>query len=239
MQLQCNVCVANEEKRQAHNNEEMTSTNCDGVATVIDIDKRSRFSPLVEMRFDGEHSLSNFSHLIFVCFAACKHKFSAVPSTHGIFEAVVVSRGGAVEEPEDVPATQTYAAPSARVVLAKRRRRSRYRAELAHVEEDDLLDLGDGKEEVTHLTCGDLGDDNDEVGFANEQLWYARFSINGKLYEVERSSLNESFLEDIMDKCRNNIHTEYSVEGLKGAQTRPCGISTAMPCHVCYDNVMP
>ena len=63
MQHQCNVCVANEEKRQAHNNEEMTSTNCDGVATVIDIDTRSRFSPLVEMRFDGEHSLSNFSHL--------------------------------------------------------------------------------------------------------------------------------------------------------------------------------
>ena len=63
MQLQCNVCVANEEKRQADNNEEMTSTNCDGVATVIDMDKRSRFSPLVVMIFDGEHSLSNFSHL--------------------------------------------------------------------------------------------------------------------------------------------------------------------------------
>ena len=63
MQLKCYQCEQAKTDLQDRNNEELTSTDCDGVATVIDMDKRSRFSPLVEMRFDGEHSLSNFSHL--------------------------------------------------------------------------------------------------------------------------------------------------------------------------------
>ena len=130
MQLECTVCTADEAKRQGHNDEELTSNSRDGVATVTDMDKRSRFPPMVMMTFDGEHSLSNFSHLNFVCFAACKHRCTVCPSTHGIFEAVVVSRG-AVEDPSPVPATQTYAPPSAQVVRAKRRRRSRFRDELA------------------------------------------------------------------------------------------------------------
>ena len=179
MQLQCNLCVANEEKRQAHNNEEMTSTNCDGVATVIDMDKRSRFAPMVVMIFDGEHSLSNFSHLNFVCFAACKHKLHVLPSTHGIFEAVVVSRG-AVEDPSSVPATQTYAPPSEEALGRLRKRVARYRTELAHAEKDDLPDEGDGKEMITWLMCGDLGDDAHappSVGLANDEMWYARFAI--------------------------------------------------------------
>jgi hypothetical protein len=189
MQLQCNVCVANEEKRQAHNNEEMTSTNCDGVATVIDIDTRSRFSPLVEMRFDGEHSLSNFSHLIFVCFAACKHKFSAVPSTHGIFEAVVVSRAAvedpsslpcaAVEDPSSLPATQTYALPSEEAQEKLRKRVARYRAELAHAKEGDLPENGDGSEKITWLMCGDLGDTDHHKGDVVDVIY------NGSWFEAE------------------------------------------------------
>ena len=178
MQLQCNVCVANEEKRQAHNNEEMTSTNCDGVATVIDMDKRSRFSPLVEMRFDGEHSLSNFSHLNFVCFAACKHKFSAVPSTHGIFEAVVVSRA-ADEDPSSLPATQTYALPSEEAQEKLRKRVARYRAELAHAKEGDLPENGDGSEKITSLMCGDLGDTDHHKGDVVDVIY------NGSWFEAE------------------------------------------------------
>ena len=63
MQLKCDVCMQAEENRQAGCDEELTSTDCDGVATVTSMDTRSRFSPLVFMTFDGEHSLSNFSHV--------------------------------------------------------------------------------------------------------------------------------------------------------------------------------
>ena len=63
MQLQCEGCMQAKTNHQADRNEELTSTDCDGVATVTRVDERSRFSPLVFMTFDGEHSLSNFSHL--------------------------------------------------------------------------------------------------------------------------------------------------------------------------------
>ena len=137
---------------------------------------------------------------------------SVSPATQGIFGSVVVSRG-AVEEPSSVPATQTYSVPSQEAVRAVRHRRARYSRELAHAEDDDLPDAGDGKERITHLMCGDLGDDDDTamgqagVGLANEQLWYARFSVDDRLYHIQLSSLDEGYLEDIMDKCRNNIHT--------------------------------
>ena len=111
----------------------------------------------------------------------------------------------------------------------KKRRATRYRAELAHAEDDDLLDNGDGKEEFTHLRCGDLGNDDDS--FAKEEQWYARFAVNGKLYPIERSSLDDHFLEDLMDKYRNHINTEYSLAHLKGAQCGMCyGACHAMPC---------
>ena len=63
MQLKCGECEQAKTDLQDRNNEELTSTDCDGVATVTRIDSRTRFCPWVYMTFDGEHSLSNFSHL--------------------------------------------------------------------------------------------------------------------------------------------------------------------------------
>ena len=161
-----------------------------------------------------------------MCFAECGHECCIDPTTKGVFGSVVVSRA-AVDEPEDVPATQTYAVPSAQAAARLRKRVTRYRAELAHAEDDDLLDLGDGKEEITHLLCGDLGLDDDDLG----EKWYARFAVNGKLYLIQRSSLDDHFLEEIMDKCRNHINKQFSLAHLKGAQCGMCyGACHAMPC---------
>ena len=48
---------------------------------------------------------------------------------------------------------------------------------------------------------------------SNDEKWYARFQTDGKLYRLERSSLDDSFLEDLMNKCRNKTGTFWS----------PCG----------------
>ena len=57
MQLKCELCEQVKTDLQDKNNEELTSTDCDGVATVTRVDIRSRFCPWVFMTFDGEHSL--------------------------------------------------------------------------------------------------------------------------------------------------------------------------------------
>ena len=78
---------------------------------------------------------------------------------------------------------------------------------------------------------------------SNDEKWYARFETDGKLYRLERSSLDDSFLEDLMNKCRNKPNTLFSLAHLKGAQCgmcyRACHAMFALTCHDMPNHAMP